>query len=128
MYKIQVPIKVPLSKKKNFSLNLNAYRNAHYMTLNKAKHVFEEIVSPKLIEIPKLTACTFDYYLYVKSIRKLDISNVCAVVDKFFSDTFVNSGHLIDDNYKYLKDISYHFGGFTKSEPYVEIHIKNKEN
>ena len=28
MYKLNSPIYVPVSKKKNFALNLNAYRNA----------------------------------------------------------------------------------------------------
>ncbi len=122
-YLVQVPIKVPISKNKNFSLNLNAYRNAHYMVLNKAKHTFAELVSPKLKNLPNFSKCSLDYYLYLKTKRHLDVSNVCCIVDKFFSDVLVSTGHLPDDNYEFLKDIHFHFGGFTPSEPYCEIHI-----
>ena len=120
---VNSPLSIPISKNKKFALNLNTYRNAHYAILNKAKRLYEDCMSPKLTSIPKLKSCSLIYILYVPTKRKLDVSNVCSVVDKFFSDTLVLNGKLEDDNYHYLKSITYRFGGIDRANPRVEIHI-----
>lgn len=120
---VNSPLSISISKNKKFALNLNTYRNAHYAILNKAKRQYEDYMSPKLDNIPKLKACSLIYVLYVPTKRKVDVSNVCSVVDKFFSDTLVLNGKLEDDNYHYLKSITYRFGGIDKTNPRVEIHI-----
>ena len=131
MWKVSLPLKAPVSKKSFFSINLNVYRNAHYQTLNKAKVVFKEIVTPLLKDIPKLQGCSLKYILYPKTNRPLDVANVCAVIDKFFSDAFVESGHLIDDNFNFIKNISFSFGGVDPLNPRVDVYITetiNKED
>ena len=127
MWIVSVPLKVQISKKGYFALNLNVYRNAHYMTLNKAKVVFKELITPFLIQIPKLKHCSLEYVLYPKTNRLCDVSNVCSIVDKFFSDAFVESGHLEDDNYTFIKDIKYRFGAVDPENPRVDVIITTEE-
>lgn len=127
MWIVSVPLKVQISKKGYFALNLNVYRNAHYMTLNKAKVVFKELITPFLVQIPKLKRCSLEYVLYPKTNRLCDVSNVCSIVDKFFSDAFVESGHLEDDNYTFIKDIKYRFGAVDPKNPRVDVIITTEE-
>lgn len=127
MWIVSVPLKVQISKKGYFALNLNVYRNAHYMTLNKAKVVFKELITPFLVQIPKLKHCSLEYVLYPKTNRLCDVSNVCSIVDKFFSDAFVESGHLEDDNYTFIKDIKYRFGAVDPKNPRVDVIITTEE-
>lgn len=127
MWIISVPLKVQISKKGYFALNLNVYRNAHYMTLNKAKVIFKELIIPFLVQIPKLKCCSLEYVLYPKTNRLCDVSNVCSIVDKFFSDAFVESGHLEDDNYTFIKDIKYRFGAVDPENPRVDVIITTEE-
>lgn len=127
MWIISVPLKVQISKKGYFALNLNVYRNAHYMTLNKAKVVFKELITPFLVQIPKLKCCSLEYVLYPKTNRLCDVSNVCSIVDKFFSDAFVEAGHLEDDNYTFIKDIKYRFGAVDPENPRVDVIITTEK-
>lgn len=127
MWIISVPLKVQISKKGYFALNLNVYRNAHYMTLNKAKVIFKELITPFLVQIPKLKCCSLEYVLYPKTNRLCDVSNVCSIVDKFFSDAFVEAGHLEDDNYTFIKDIKYRFGAVDPENPRVDVIITTEE-
>lgn len=127
MWIVSVPLKVQISKKGYFALNLNVYRNAHYMTLNKAKVVFKELITPFLVQIPKLKCCSLEYVLYPKTNRLCDVSNVCSIVDKFFSDAFVESGHLEDDNYTFIKDIKYRFGAVDPENPRVDVIITTEK-
>lgn len=125
-YTIQVPSVVGLSKKKNWILNLNNYRNAHYLVLNKAKVNFKELVNNEISKLPKFTELSnIEYVLYRDTKRHCDVANVCSIVDKFFCDALVEAGKLPDDNYEYLKSISYRWGGVADTA-YVEINLKGK--
>lgn len=123
MHRLILPIIVPISTKKNFSLNLNQYRNAHHFTLNNSKKIFKEMIEEQVTRLPVFQAVSLEYVLYVGSKRELDISNVCCVVDKYFSDALVELGKLPDDNYKYLNKITYTFGGYDKGNARVEVII-----
>lgn len=123
MWKISVPLRVQISKNGFFALNLNVYRNAHYMTLNKAKVTFKEFIAPFLVQIPKLKSCSLEYVLYPKTHKLCDVSNVCSIVDKFFSDALVELGHLEDDNYTFIKDIKYSFGKVDPENPRIDVII-----
>lgn len=123
MWTVSLPLRVQITKKGYFNLNLNVYRNAHYMTLNKAKVTFKEIVSPFLVQIPRLKSCKLRYTLYPKTNRLCDIANICSIVDKFFCDAFVETGHLEDDNYTFLKSIEYCIGSVDTENPRVDVEI-----
>lgn len=93
------------------------------MVLNKAKKLFSETVTPALNNLPAFSRVTLEYVLYTRTRRVLDISNVCSVVDKFFCDALVRSGHLEDDNFKFIDRVVYSFGGMDSDNPRVDVHI-----
>lgn len=123
MWIISLPITIPVSKKNKFSLNLNQYRNTHFQILNKAKVNFHTAVAALIKHLPFIESCGITYTLYVPTKRRVDISNICSVVDKFFCDTLVESGKLADDNFQVVRSVSYQFGGVDSLNPRVEARI-----
>jgi len=121
MFTLYSPFEVILPSGKPFRLNLNVYRNAHYRVLYDAKNRFNELIWDCVAPLPAMESCKLEYAVYPKTNRKMDISNICSVVDKFFCDLLVQSGKLPDDNYEHIQSISYVFGGVCKSHPRIEI-------
>lgn len=119
---LSVPLKI--RGKKDYPLNLNWYRNAHYFVLNDSKIAFKEFVEPFLRQIQPFTKVTIKYTVYAPNKRKFDISNVCSIVDKYFSDALIELGKLEDDNYEFLPMVQYQFGGIDKENPRVDILIE----
>lgn len=125
-YELEVSPVVGLSKNKNWILNLNNYRNAHYQTLNKAKVNFKKTYLTEISKLPKFTELQLiEYTLYRDSYRHCDVANVCSIVDKFFCDALVEAGKLPDDNYDYLKSVNYQWGGVA-DKAYVSIKLVGK--
>lgn len=124
MWDIQVPTSVPVTKTKKFFLNLNHYRNAHHFILSKAKIEFHNLVLPMLNVLPSLDQVDLTYTLFTGNKRETDTANVCCIVDKFFSDTLVSAGKIVDDNYKFVREVNYRFGGIAKGNPHVIVNIK----
>jgi len=122
-YKISAPFYVPTSKKKNFRLNLNNYRNAHFQVLNLAKKNFEIIIYPDVFNLPCMQQIELTYTLYPANKRLFDISNICSIVDKFFCDSLVRQNKLPDDNYNHIKKVVYQFGNIDKTDPRIEVEI-----
>ena len=120
---ITLPWKVPLSKNKDFPVNLNYYRNACFQELNKAKINFKELVSPLLDSVLCMESCSLHYVIFPSSKRECDISNVCSIADKFFSDTLVSSGKITDDNFKVIPNISFSYGQVDPLNPRIEVTI-----
>ncbi len=125
VYVVKLPLTVAFSgtSKKTFSLNLNVYRNAHHMTLAKAKVAFRKQVTPLLEGIPLMPRVHLVYTLFPRTKVRTDVGNVCSIVDKFFSDTIVHAGILADDDYISLPKVTYCFGAVDKLNPRVEVHI-----
>ena len=128
---LSLPLKVLLGHKRDksenwFYMNLNEYRNAHYQILNKAKILFKEAIQSQLSSVPVFDTVQFEYFFFPGSSREIDTNNVCSVVDKFFSDAFVESGKLEDDNYKFLTDTRFTFSNIDRNNPRVDVHIKGK--
>ena len=128
MYKVNLPLRVQLSKNTYFSINLNAYRNTYFHTLNKAKIVFKEIIAAQLESIPYISSCKLTYILYPKTKHLQDVSNICSIADKFFCDAMTEVGKWEDDNYTVIKEITYKFGSIDKDNPRVEVIIESEEN
>lgn len=124
MWTISLPLSVPVSKRKNFSLNLNIYRNAHHMVLNKAKTTFTNQILNQLKRIPQQSLISLTYTVFLPNQRKTDISNIGSVTDKFFSDALVEARVIPDDNYTYLNQVSFLFGGVDRVNPRVDVTIK----
>ena len=119
---IDLPIKVKVGRK-DYVLNLNFYRNAHYHILNQMKVEFSKCIADTLATLPSFKSVELKYTLYPKTKHLCDVSNVCSIVDKFFCDSLVNANKLPDDNYEYLKNIQYSFGRVDKDNPRVTVTI-----
>ena len=122
-WKINLPLRVKLSKKRNFLLNLNVYRNANFRTLSAAKIIFSELVTPLVQNLPKFSCVSISYRLFPASNRLVDIANVCSIVDKFFSDTLVSAERIEDDNYNVVQSVDFQMGCVDTSNPRVEATI-----
>lgn len=130
MYKIVVPIRVKVTKRKWFNLNLNQYRNLHYFLLNKAKKEVEIEVRKQIHDIPLLDHVFILYILYPRTKHKIDIMNVTSVADKFMCDALVKdkkhpnkSYILLDDNKDIVCGTASFFGSIDSNNPRVEAYI-----
>jgi hypothetical protein len=122
-YTIQLPLNVPVSKKKKFWLNLNQYRNTHHQSLAKAKVNFHEIVAPRVAHLPRFDTINIVYIVYPGSEQLMDTSNVCSIQDKFFSDVLVAEGKIVDDNRKIVLSALYLYQEIDRINPRVEAVI-----
>ena len=113
------------NKKKKYALNLNQFRNNHYIVNNKLKKEFELIVSKQLKEyrFSKFKKIEIDFVLYKASKRKIDRSNVLSIIEKFFCDALVSLQIIEDDNDDFIESTHY-YSGYDKNDPRVEIFIK----
>ena len=119
-----MPTTVPISKKKKFSINLNIYSTTYFGTRNTAKQNYAEIVKAKLVdEARQYTEVLLMYKVFPKTKRRLDVSNVCSIADKFISDALVDLDILEDDSFTYVKDVIYSFGEVDNYNPRVEIRV-----
>lgn len=121
---LESPLSVRLNKKREFILNLNHYRNAHYQVLNKAKYKYKQLMRNEILSLGKQQfPLKIHYTLFPKSNRKTDIGNVCSIHQKFFEDALVEFGIIEDDNYLFIPETSYSFGSVNKGFPRVDISL-----
>lgn len=118
MYTVVSPLRT-----KEMILNLNKYRNAHYFRLNNSKRSYKSIMKEQIEALPLFNKISLTYTVFLGSKREVDISNICSIVDKYFCDALVELGKLPGDNYKFIQEVSYKFGGIDKDNPRVEINI-----
>jgi len=106
-------------------LNLNSYRNAHYILSNQAKQLFHEIVKTQLDgkeTIPTLQPpLRLQITLWVA--RKCDLANVQAVVEKFVADAIVGCQVIPDDNCDIIQAGGYEFGGYDRINPRAIVRL-----
>lgn len=124
--RVELPLHLMVGKRKvkSLPLNLNHYRNAHFHVLNNMKVQFKEAISSQL-NFPKFEEpVKISYVLYPPTKREIDISNVLCIVDKYFCDALVESGLLVDDNFKYLPQVEFRFGGVDRVNPRAEAFIE----
>ena len=116
-------IEIGVKKKRKVYLNLNTYRNLHYQTNNQVKRAYSALIGK---QIPKVSYdnIKITYTLYIGTLGEVDISNVCSIVDKFFCDAMVTRGVIVDDNYKFLKEVVYKFGDLDRENPRVMIDVE----
>ena len=132
-FKLELPLSIIIPRKtkadKTFQLNMNVYRNSHYMTLNDAKVKFKEIIACKISlmdfkcgDFP-LPPWEFIYTVYPGTKRMFDVANICAVIDKFTCDALQELEVIPDDNYKNIGRIVYCIGLQDKNNPRAELCI-----
>lgn len=132
--KIVLPLHVVLPRKKQarlFALNLNIYRNTHYIVLNQAKALYKEKVEQAVFdayedgegprgECPLI----FTYTVFPANNRAFDLANILPIVQKFTDDALIELGIIKDDNHKIIPAINYRFGKVDKENPRVELEIE----
>ena len=128
---LSLPFSVVLPRKakadKVFMLNLNVYRNTHYMILNKAKVAWKDIVWAAYHgagrSVPPFP-WRFAYTAFPLSRRSFDLGNVLSIVQKFTDDALIDLLVIPDDSYRYIKEVDYRFGYVDKVNPRVELTIE----
>ncbi len=71
-------------KDKKYSLNLNTFRNTHYLVNNKAKKVYHKLMKKQLKGKIFKTPIRLTFTLYKKTARRIDRANVLSISEKFF--------------------------------------------
>lgn len=122
------PLEVVVGKKK-YHLNLNTYRNIHYRVNNFCKIAYKKIMREQLVKVKKKPSppVSITYTLYTGTNRVCDLGNVCCVIEKYFEDAMTEYGILDDDNYKFINNVKYIFGGIDKENPRCIIEIESEE-
>ena len=121
-YDLPLFIETGIKKKKRHYLNINLYRNMPFHLNNNLKKEMKKIVGQVCPEF-FYPMFELEYKLFLPDKRKRDISNVCTVIDKYQCDALVELGYVIDDNYDYLKKITYIFGGIDTENPRCEVKV-----
>ena len=128
MYTIQSPLKIVLGmtkagKIREFNLNLNAYRNAYFRTLNESKHKYKELIEDQLKDKPKYKRVAIVYKVFKGDARRYDIGNIISIHQKYFEDALVECGKLPDDKASNIPMVLYTDGGIDRDNPRVEIKV-----
>ena len=118
------PLRVRISKNKMWTLGLNQLRNSHYQALNNAKKAYKLAISQQFIGLPRLGVIETVYTLYPKTKHLCDLDNILSVHAKFFQDSLVENRKIEDDNYLFIKGLSFRFGSVDPENPRVDIEIK----
>jgi len=122
-FSVPLHVEMPTRKKpkRKWYLNLNRYRNTHFLVLAKAKRDYADT-----IDIPKFKAdkIRVTYWFYPKDARLTDTRNVTTIIDKFLMDAIVTRGYLPDDNYNHVCYGGDDFVEIDRVNPRVEVEIE----
>jgi Holliday junction resolvase RusA-like endonuclease len=68
--------------------------------------------------------CKVTYTIFYPNQRKFDIDNIGAIVAKFNNDALTELGILEDDNYEFIQEIVFKFGGIDKDNPRCDVELE----
>ena len=122
------PLRVFMTKAKNFILNMNQYRNTHFRLLNHTKINYKKYMERQIIKSDTFGRVVCIYTAYLKTNRKQDLGNVCSIHEKYFEDAMVEFGKLGDDNMKNIPIVIYRYGGVDPENPRVDIEVISIDN
>jgi len=125
--KLDVVLPRKTKKDKKVIINLNGYRNWHYLVSNIIKIKYKENIKDQLDGLVLKHPISLHFVLYKGSNRLSDRANVLSIHEKFFCDALVGCGCLEDDSDTYIKETKYSSGGIDRENPRVEI-IISEEN
>ena len=112
-------------KDKNISLNLNWYRNVHYLVNNQVKKIYNDCIYSQIKDTKIDWQYTLSFTLYYK--RKSDIWNWVSVIEKYFNDCLVNNWCVEDDNIEYFIWHDCKVWWKDNDNPRMEIKINTKK-
>ena len=122
-YHFTLPVYIK-SGKKNIPINLNWYRNAHYILSNKVKAKFKDVIAPQFTGLPVIQSkIHIKFVYYAARDNSPDLDNFTSVSKKFFQDAMVELGLIEDDNINYIVSTSEYYGGIDRKNPRVEAYI-----
>ena len=113
------------SKDKRIAMNLNTYRNLHFLVYNQAKKVYKDLMKEQLENLEIETPVEITYQVFKPSKRSLDKMNVVSIASKFFLDAVTEYGCWDDDNDDNVKTEIILPTELDKENPRVEITIKS---
>lgn len=113
---------------KNFPMNLNEYRNAHYHLVNQEKHQWEAYVAfeCKAQKLEAMQTANIHFEFWFKDRRRHDPDNYAACA-KFILDGIVKAGILKDDSFQYIPEFKVTQGGLSK-QPYINITMEDNDD
>jgi hypothetical protein len=104
-------------------MGMNWYRNQHYQLKNKAKIYYHSLIENQVLNQPKLNQFKVEYTLYYKNPNS-DPSNIVPLMEKYLLDALQEFNIIDNDNAKYHLGSSWTVAGQSKSNPRVEITLK----
>jgi len=116
------------SKDKRVYLNLNTYRNLHYLVNNQVKKAYLEAIREQVTGKVIVTPVEITYRVLKGSKRRLDKMNVISVVSKYLLDALTEMGCWTDDNDDFVKTETILPTEYDKENPRVEIIITTVNN
>lgn len=124
---INAPLSVILPRvtkpDKKAIVNMNNYRNWHYVVSNQIKKAYKAAVRPQLIGLRFDEPIYLSFKLFKKDKRRGDRANVLSIHEKFFCDALTECGCIEDDNDLFILNTNYSTGGVDRENPRVEITI-----
>jgi len=124
---IKAPLFIILPRKtkadRKMIINLNNYRNWHYIINNQVKDYYKEAMREQLQGLKFNKKIILHFLLYRGSNRITDRSNVLSIHEKFFCDALTFYKCIPDDNDEYIEETRYRTGGLDRENPRVEITI-----
>lgn len=118
---VELPRKTKASKK--IYLNLNVYRNLHYILNNQAKEVYCDLMSKQMMGLKFNKQVEITFSLFSGRNGRVDRSNILSIVEKFFCDALVHHCCIPDDNDDFIIATHYLSGGYDKGNGRVEISV-----
>ena len=127
-FSLETPYHITLERKSGkgtkITMGLNWYRNANFYNQNAVKQLFTERMEEPLKPVKLPDKVSITYTLYTKDKRSCDVANVCCIIDKFFSDCLSYYKCIEDDDYRYLPQVVYQYGGIEEGNAKVIIDIE----
>jgi hypothetical protein len=128
LYKVNSPIAVYLPRKtkkdRRIALNLNIWRNLHYIVSNQAKQAYRDLMKEHLDGLVFSEPIALTFVLFKQNKRQIDRSNVLCIVEKCFCDALTYYKCIPDDNDEFIISTSYFTGKLDKDNPRAEVYIK----
>lgn len=128
-FSVPIKLEVGVNKKKNYYLNLNGYRNWQFQLNNQLKKLFKITVAEDIRNLKPVDGVVkVTYTIYYPTKRAFDIDNIGSVITKFTHDALVEFEILEDDNYNFVNEIVYKYGGVDKENPRCDVVIEEVNN
>ena len=120
---IKVPLRVPVTSKKWYTISINTMRTAHFRVSAKAKRVFHKEIEALVEKLPIMSKVEVKLVIYAKNKRRFDIDNL-ALLMKFTMDVLIELGKLPDDDYNHMPRVIIEYGGINKDDPHGIVSFK----